>query len=74
MYYTWKNRRQLYKNNKFQITAPLWNDEFEFLVCFYSVSDVQDNIEYIVKKLKTSTNPPSCICINRLVFQNKRWI
>ena len=28
IYYTWKNIRKSYKNNKFKITAPTWNDEF----------------------------------------------
>ena len=29
IYYTWKNIRQQYKNNKLKIIAPLWNGEFE---------------------------------------------
>ena len=29
IYYTWKNIRQHYKNNKLKIIAPTWNDEFE---------------------------------------------
>ena len=29
IYYTWKNIKKLYKNNKFKISAPTWNDEFE---------------------------------------------
>ena len=28
-YYTWKNVRKQYKNNKIKIIAPTWNDEFE---------------------------------------------
>ena len=27
--YTWKNIKKQYKNNKFKIIAPTWNDEFE---------------------------------------------
>ena len=30
IYYTWKNIKSSYKNNKFKISAPTWNDEFEF--------------------------------------------
>ena len=30
IYYTWKNIRKQYKNNKLKIIAPTWNDEFEF--------------------------------------------
>ena len=29
MYYTWKNIKDLYKNNKLKISAPTWNEEFE---------------------------------------------
>ena len=29
IYYTWKNIKKLYSNNKFTISAPKWNDEFE---------------------------------------------
>ena len=28
IYYTWKNIKSLYKNNKFKISAPTWSDEF----------------------------------------------
>ena len=30
IYYTWKNIRQQYKNNKLKVIALTWNDEFEF--------------------------------------------
>ena len=42
IYYTWKNIRKQYKNNKLKIIAPTWNDEFELPNGFYSVSDIQD--------------------------------
>ena len=29
IYYTWKNIKTSYSNNKFKISAPTWNDEFE---------------------------------------------
>ena len=29
IYYTWKNIKSSYNNNKFKISAPTWNDEFE---------------------------------------------
>ena len=28
IYYTWKNIKRSYNNNKFKISAPTWNDEF----------------------------------------------
>ena len=41
IYYTWKNIRQQYKNNKLKIVAPMWNDEFELPDGSYSVSDME---------------------------------
>ena len=28
IYYTWKNIKSSYNNNKFKIPAPTWNDKF----------------------------------------------
>ena len=50
IYYTWKNIKSSYNNNKFKITAPTWNDEFELPDGSYSKSDIQDHFEYILKK------------------------
>ena len=50
VYYTWKNIKSEYKNNKCKISAPTWNDEFNLLDGSYSVSDLQDYFEYIIKK------------------------
>ena len=44
IYYTWKNIRKQYKNNKPKIMAPTQNHKFEFSDGFYSVSDIQDYI------------------------------
>ena len=30
IYYTWKNVKSIYKNNKFKILAPTWNETFDF--------------------------------------------
>ena len=32
IYYTQKNLKISYKNNKFKISAPTWNEKFEFLM------------------------------------------
>ena len=48
--YTWKNIKKLYKNDKFKISAPTWNEEFELPDGSYSVSDIQDYFKYIFKK------------------------
>ena len=60
IYCTWKNVRQQYENNKLKIIAPTWNEEFELPGNSYSVSDIQDYIEIIIRKQETlPTNPPS---------------
>ena len=40
IYYTWKNIKSSYNNNKFKISAPRWNDEFELPDGSYSISDI----------------------------------
>ena len=50
IYYMWKNTKNSYNNNKFKISAPTWNEEFELPDGSYSISDIQDYFEYILKK------------------------
>ena len=50
IYYTWKNIKTSYQNNKFKIPAPTWNEEFELPDGSYSISDIQDYFEDIFKK------------------------
>ena len=52
IYYTWKKIRKQHKNNKPKIIALTCNDEFELPDTSYSVSDIQDYIEYILKSMK----------------------
>ena len=47
IYYTWKNIKWSYKNNKFKISAPTWNEEFQLRDRSYSVSDIQDYFKHI---------------------------
>ena len=42
IYYTWKNIKSEYYNNKFKISAPTWNDTFDLPDSSYSISDIQD--------------------------------
>ena len=58
IYYTWKNIKSAYNNNKFKISAPTWNDEFDLPDGSYSISDIQDYFEYIIKKHETIANKP----------------
>ena len=71
-----KYTKTKYKKNKLKIIAPSWNDEFELQDGSYSVSTIQDYIEYIIKKHEALTAiPPMHVYINRtnnrLVFKIK---
>ena len=67
IYYTWKNIKSSYNNNKFEISAPTWNEEFKLPDGSYSISDIQDFFQYILKKHSESVdNPPIRICINKI--------
>ena len=59
IYYTWKNIKSSYNNNKFKISAPTWNNKFELPDVSYSVSNIQDYFEYIFKKHGENTDKPS---------------
>ena len=76
IYYTWKKIKSEYDNNKFKISAPTWNDSFHSLDGSYSIADIQDYFEFIIKKHKSSTeNPPAQVFVNkiknRIVFKIK---
>ena len=47
IYYTQKNIKNSYNNNKLKISAPTWNDKFELHDGSYLVSDIQDYFDYI---------------------------
>ena len=47
-----QNVREEYKGNKYNLIASTWNDEFELSYSSYSVSDMEDYIEYIIKTMK----------------------
>ena len=67
IYYTWKNIKSSYNNNKFKISAPTWSEKFELPDGSYSVSDIQDYFEYILKKHSESADNPSIrMYINRI--------
>ena len=56
--YTWKCINSEYSNNRFNILAPTWNDTSDLLDGSYSISDIQDYFEFIIKKHKTLTENP----------------
>ena len=41
IYYTWKNIKLEYNNNKFKISAPAWNDTFDLPDGSYSIAEIQ---------------------------------
>ena len=76
IYYAWKNIKSEYNNKKFKISAPTWNDEFDLPDGSYSIADIQDYCEFIIKKHETlAENPPIQIypnkTKNRVVFKIK---
>ena len=69
--YTWKNIRKQYENNKLKIVSQTWKDEFELPDDSYSVLDIKDYIEDIIKKHETLTAiPPIHIYINRVKIKD----
>ena len=76
IYYTWKNVKSIYKNNKFKLSAPTWNETFDLPDGSYNISEIQDYIEYIIKNHeKIGGNAPILIYANtinnRTVFKLK---
>ena len=67
IYHTWKNIKSEYNNNKFKISAPTWNDTSHLLDGSYSIADIQDYFQFIIKKHETLTeNPPVQIYPNKI--------
>ena len=58
IYYTWKNIKSSCNNNEFKISAPTWNDKFELPDGSYSASDIQEYLEYILKKHGENIDKP----------------
>ena len=80
IYYTWKNIKSEYNNNKLKISAPTWNDTFDLPDGSYSIADIQDYYQdikdFIIKKHETLIeNSPIQIypnkIKNRIVFKIK---
>ena len=76
IYYTWKKIKSSYSNNKFKISAPTWSDKFELPDGSYSISDIQNYFEYILKKHSENVDNSSIriyvnIIENRITFKIK---
>ena len=67
IYYTWKNIKSEYNNNKFKISALTWNDTFDLHDVSDTISDNQDYFEFIIKKHETlAENQPGQIYPNKI--------
>ena len=76
IYYTWKNVKSIYKNNKFKISARTWNETFDLPDGSYNVSTIQNYFEYIIKKHETIADTAPILIyannvINKIVFKIK---
>ena len=76
IYYTWKNVKSIYNNNKFKISAPTWNETFDLPDGSYNIPNIQNYLEYIIKKHETITNTAPILIyannvINRIIFKIK---
>ena len=65
-----------YNNNKFKISAPIWNDSFDLPDGSYSIANIQDYFEFIIKKHEALTENPQIQIYsnkmkNRIVFKIK---
>ena len=66
IYYTCKNIKSAYSNNKFTVSPPTWNDTFDLPNDSYSIADIQDYFEFIIRKHETlMENPPVQIYPNK---------
>ena len=76
IYYTWKNIKSSYNNNRFKISAITWNDKFELPDGLYFESDIQNYFEYILEKHGENIDEPSVQIYvnkieNRIIFKIK---
>ena len=59
IYYTWKNIKSEYSNNKLKISAPTWNHTFDLPDGSYFIADIQTYFEFFIKKCEIlNENPP----------------
>ena len=67
IYNTWKNITSEYNNNKFKISGPTQNETFDLSDGFYSIDDIQEYFEFIIKNYKTLTEDSAVeIYLNRI--------
>ena len=70
IYYTWKNIKSEYNNNKFKISASTWSETFDLPDGSYTIDGIQDYFEFIINhnpSIKIYSNRIK----NRIVFKIK---
>ena len=68
IYYTWKNVKSTYNNNKFEIPAPTWNEIFDLPDGSYNIPKIQDYTEYIIKKHETIGETASILIYANTIY------
>ena len=76
IYYTWKNVKSIYKNNKFKISGPTWNETFDLPDGSYNIPAIQSYFESIIKKHETIADAAPILIyanniINSIIFKIK---
>ena len=76
IYYTWKNVKSIYNNNKFKISAPTWNDTFDLPDGSYNIPAIQNYLEYVIKQHEAIVETVPILIYaskitNRVVFKIK---
>ena len=52
IYSAWKKIKSSYNNNRFQVSVLTWNDKFKLTDGSYSVSNIQDHLEPVLKRME----------------------
>ena len=69
IYYTWKNAKSIYNNNKFKISAPTWDETFDLPDGSYNIPAIQNYFEYVIKKHETiAKTSPILISANKVTI------
>ena len=76
IYYTWKNVTSVFKNNKFKLSAPTWNETFDLPDGSYNIPAIKNYFEYVIKKHEAITNTAPILIYankitNRVIFKIK---
>ena len=67
IYYTWKNVKSDYNNDKFKISAPTWNGTFDVPDGSYSIAALQNYFEHIIEKHETIAKvSPVLVYVNEI--------